>query len=666
MKNTKYSLLAKVYNRNILSMLLLTVGVVYIFYSRYKLYILEPSIVTTSLAFEGFSFSQSSAITVLILFLFISFEYISKVKRTSFLELSKSIKDGKANTYIGMVKKLFSILLAVTLLFVIIDSAIYFYFITFSFESYMVILNLDFINIFLVGAVAILAGTTFGIFFNRYFGYAAIIFTAILSTTLISNLFLETLSMNPELYKIPNFFSIQPYNTTWAQNALRWSLESQRFNIMFFWIAFFGLIILITQYKKITKNIVPLVLSGVLLIVGGYNLYTYIDSSRIIDNDSSAIDFNYIQIAIDVFEDFEEPEFSVEKYTIDLDIRNGLEAVCSMEINDDKNLESYKFTLSYSYGISKVYDQDGNNLEYTRESNYIEIINPTGTALEEINMIYSGNNTEYRADNLIIALPDYFAFIPFEGYIKLNDRLTQTRCMVTKTVESEFDVSIKSNVEFATNLEYQDGRYTGQGVGFSVFGGSFVKVEDNEIKSIFEDIYIGEVEDIDAKLQELYDFLDVSYEDRVDITDKLYIPTYAFTTPNGALASSAVIYDDHIIVWNYVSSGDVDVVSTAAALSILDGGYSEKHYDLRDMFYADYFLDINGNFMTKYKDIEEAIANEYNEYVIRNYELGHALYNLIIECGEREAVQMVYNFIKSDSDEDSLVFMERMLVEYGD
>lgn len=80
-------------------------------------------------------------------------------------------------------------------------------------------------------------------------------------------------------------------------------------------------------------------------------------------------------------------DFAADSYEMNLDISNQLNAKVSVKPSL-KNKEKYHFTLYHGYKVKKVLDEKGNELEYKRVGDFIEIYS-NNKNIEEICFKYS-------------------------------------------------------------------------------------------------------------------------------------------------------------------------------------------------------------------------------------------------------------------------------------
>lgn len=142
--------------------------------------------------------------------------------------------------------------------------------------------------------------------------------------------------------------------------------------------------------------------------------------------------------------------FTVDEYTMDINIDNGLENTCDMKLNitNDK-ISSLKLGLYKGLNISKVL-VDGKPMEFKRTNNNFEAIlerkYSKGESIE-MQVVYSGMiNTNWVQGRELFYVRNNGIFLAdvFEWYPKLNDSIVKD---YTVKIKYNFNNKIYSNIE---------------------------------------------------------------------------------------------------------------------------------------------------------------------------------------------------------------------------
>ena len=247
-----------------------------------------------------------------------------------------------------------------------------------------------------------------------------------------------------------SFIEIFPENVNFSLNEyIGYPIQIQRVAIIIFWI--FINVLFVSFYFKdgimikgscIALCVIALVgavLPRTLLTNIGYYGTYYRTNSYYLRSDDQAV------LAVK-----QKANFTVKKYNMEFIIRNQLEAVVSMEIEQNERQNEYPFTLYHEYKIQKVYDQDGNTLKYKRKNDYI-LIYPTNNT-SKISIEYCGTGSPYYSESNGTYLTSGFPFFPFPGYSIVFDEVNGCFANLELEKEADFDIRIKSSNKFYCNL----------------------------------------------------------------------------------------------------------------------------------------------------------------------------------------------------------------------
>lgn len=160
----------------------------------------------------------------------------------------------------------------------------------------------------------------------------------------------------------------------------------------------------------------------------------------------------------------ERAEFSVEQYNLGIKIDRCMSVVAQMSV-DRSNLSEYKFTLFHGFKVKKVTDFSGNELEFTREGDYL-CVKGTGD-VKGITVEYKGFSAQYYSNSQGVAMPGLMAYYPHAGYYVLYDSdLCSMRPMLLEK-EADFTVNVECEKTVYCNLE-QTGENSFKGKADSV------------------------------------------------------------------------------------------------------------------------------------------------------------------------------------------------------
>lgn len=154
----------------------------------------------------------------------------------------------------------------------------------------------------------------------------------------------------------------------------------------------------------------------------------------------------------------ETADFRVDSYDLEFNFRNDLNAIATIKTDNYKN--EYKFTLYHGYKISKITDGNNNELDFTRDSDYLTINNTSKSKL--IKIYYHGSCDKYYNNYLSAFLPGNFAFYPIPGFNEMYSKYSYSGFNnLSLPYETDFNVTVHSlkkvqcNLESVTNNEFK-------------------------------------------------------------------------------------------------------------------------------------------------------------------------------------------------------------------
>ncbi len=175
-----------------------------------------------------------------------------------------------------------------------------------------------------------------------------------------------------------------------------------------------------------------------------------------------------------------QPEFSVERYQMQLDVDSILKADVVMDLSDS-SLSQYDFTLFSTYEIIAVSDGDGNPLSYDRDKNHVIIYNPSADC-KSIHLVYEGvGNADFFSGKQGIYLPGNFAYYPMAGYRIENQMYV---CALTQQ-ESQYDVTVRYRKPIFSNLEGTANAFHGTSNQLTLIAGYWAEKEIDGISYLY-------------------------------------------------------------------------------------------------------------------------------------------------------------------------------------
>ncbi|WP_244468908.1 hypothetical protein [Clostridium botulinum] len=225
---------------------------------------------------------------------------------------------------------------------------------------------------------------------------------------------------NIDIYFLREPFNILPPNLNWESEYLYGlSIEPYRWNLIAFWISFLSFLMILKLSKRKYKSLN--ITAAILLIFSLGNFYGFTKPGSILKKDYNPKNFtafDEIYYSDDVQKE-EKALFKISEYDMKLNINRELENDIIIHLNEKEPLKTYKFTLYRNYKIKKVLGKNNETLEYKRDGDYLEVINPTNNKLNEIRIVYSGSSPVFYSNCQGVLLPGYFPYYPTEGYKRM-------------------------------------------------------------------------------------------------------------------------------------------------------------------------------------------------------------------------------------------------------
>jgi len=221
--------------------------------------------------------------------------------------------------------------------------------------------------------------------------------------------------------------------------------------------------------------------------------------------------------------------FQITKYDMEFSVNNHLQGQVQCTV-DKQDLEKYSFTLYHGYKIRSVRNEEGKELTFTQNRDWITVNN--SGKVEKIIFEYEGYDLFFYATNQGIYLPANFEYYPVAGFhlVQSEEGNEFTQELFSQTARFDLTVKVKADYPVASNFT---GNLIGEEKGYYIwhFGG-----EDRGI-ALMGSPYLVEreiegVRVIDSKLKQ-WDALEQKYleafayfrEQGIDMKQKTYIDT---------------------------------------------------------------------------------------------------------------------------------------------
>lgn len=359
-----------------------------------------------------------------ILFTYISYEFIYNFKKSGAEETISAHNKGFLKTFFSM---LTVPLLLVGVIFIVFITANFVISIMCGITDvyyYLHILLVGILNTLILYTIACFFGGILALKFKRVASYSIIIIIFLIISP-VTDMFLFMLSDNTGInfWEGKWFFSkILPQNLEWVAD-MQYGLSNEilRWNLSFFWLfLFLGIVLLAVSKKKQKKQII---ITSLCFVLAAFNLVGYFKggSELIYGPPLNSITRCESDYYVDAVKKEEKAEFKAVSYNMDISLWRDLKADVNIKIDNPKNLKEYIFTLYRGFKVKKITDENGKNLSFKQDGDYITI--NSNKPVSEINFKYKGKSVVFYSNVQGAALPGTFPYYPMPGFHILNDSI---------------------------------------------------------------------------------------------------------------------------------------------------------------------------------------------------------------------------------------------------
>lgn len=524
------------------------------FYYILKLFIMYPVTLVTSVVYtaglaiylvnsvlvgfvswvDSFVVCMKALELTFLFFLFLSYEFFSKVRRERVEETIACI--GGRHSHIVLMQGILLVILnflycTVFVIYQIIAMRINE---IHSRRYLMFILVSVFLYHFLLYLFAILGGRVFSLLRSKAAGYCLLVAAWFLfNGKLISTL--HQISYGREwLYRISDLLGLysRDYEVVWGNGYYIFSLEAVNFQRILFWILLMLSVIISCSRVRARKFWGGLSVMGTVV-----SLIFFFQPTSAVSLDCGAsgqdaltADDVYYQLndCMDMAQ-YREADFKVKCYDFDLTVCRELKAEVTVE-PDRTDLKEYYFTLYHGYRLKTVRTSSGTELSFERKGDHIRILAPKGEQVKALTFTYEGGGKRHYSTEQGIYLPGYFAYYPMPGcrqvYICQNGYMGNT--FEGLGYEVSFHGQVHTDVPLYSNLSLTgDGMVSGTSDGMTLLGSYFAEEYEVEGCRILFPLLCNDQERPDEDAEEWAAFIRRYAGSGADLTGKTIItPPY--------------------------------------------------------------------------------------------------------------------------------------------
>lgn len=426
------------------------------------------------------------SVIYLIAFMFLSYEYIYKLKSNLLMECINTTPKGATSIIKNKISLLCTIAAIETLVLILINSifAISEGSLTIQYLIYIVVSII--LNIFLLSVTGVFSGAFAALKMKKIPAYLLMIFITVMTSRILDILWLAFYSStNIDIFKITGLFELTAPSTNWTPNtAFGYSMLPYRFATIIFWIIIFTLGIILSLHKinkRKTKSVVCIILSIICIMV------YYMPSSKVIMDQRNIngpnADYEYYTKHEDDIT-IEKNNFNITDLSMEISTNLMLKAKVVIKV-DNKNLEKYKFTLYHGYNIQNI-KINGEDAEFNRKLDYFEINNNKHDKIDDITINYNGYSSRYYSNVQGSILPGFLPFYPMAGYQEVYDLNYQSFVPNHSDVNINFDVKVSSMKQFYSNLNENDkNHFSGNSKSLTLISGLYKTITIEDIRVVY-------------------------------------------------------------------------------------------------------------------------------------------------------------------------------------
>lgn len=604
------------------------------------------------MAYPSFYFKdiQEICFLIFIFFLFISYEFMRKIREASMDEILR-VRGGSG----GVICSNQLLVLGLAVVIHTLNISIYLWL---GYKSLPTpgfyaeeIIKMLFIDIFLLSLASASIGYLISKLANRFAGYAVmlgILFVILPNTADLLldcqiNFYIPVFALRDLIYLIP------PDITAISDALYGMPLEAYRAAAMLFWILLTFLVLgwsLLRDKKKI-RFLYGIAMTAVLFVTG----YLVEDKGSVLlmsDHPDSVImekaGYNMQGPGKE-----EKAAFTVSAYDMELSIKKELAAVVTVTVKAEKTLPEYIFTLYHGYRIKKIVDDRGKVLPFQQEGDYVTVDNGSLAPVKTLCFSYQGHSPTFYANSKACFLPGLFPYYPQAGFREVYQEM---HFVGGDEPEADYRIRVLDQRSVVSNLKANNGVLEGRTDNVILLSGYYDETDVNGVSCVayplqpdsYENSSYFLSEEMKSKVEKLYEFLGIQKEFTVQGKKVINIPgSMAFNSALGTYYE----YQDYILINGY----DID------PYDILD--HTMKAEGKQPMKEAFFFIrptaDTDASELTLNKD--EIWFEGYDQDEVSEFR--DTIVLKMRERGVRDVAQKVVRYLNdSDNHMDGRTFLE--------
>lgn len=587
---------------------------------------------------------------IFIFFLFISYEFMRKIKEASMEEI---LCVGESSGWVIRINQM--LVLGSAAVIHTLNISVYLWL------GYKVlntpglytgeILKMLFLDIFLLSLASIGIGYLISKLTNRFAGYAVMLGILFLILPNTADLLLDyQIDYHIPVFALRDLIYLIPPDITAVSDALYgMPLEGYRVAAMFFWIlsALFVLGWGLLRDKKKIRFLYGIAMTAVLFVTG----YLVEDKGSVLlmsDHPDSVImekaGYNMQGPGKE-----EKAAFTVSAYDMELSMKKELAAVVTVTVKAEKTLPEYIFTLYHGYRIKKIVDDRGNVLPFQQEGDYVTVDNGSLAPVKTLCFSYQGHSPTFYANSKACFLPGLFPYYPQAGFREVYQDL---HFVGGDEPEADYRIRVLDQRSVVSNLKENNGVLEGRTDNVILLSGYYDETDVNGVSCVayplqpdsYENSSYFLSEEMKSKVEKLYEFLGIQKEFTVQGKKVINIPgSMAFNSALGTYYE----YQDYILINGY----DIDPYDILDHTMKAEGKQSMKEA----FFFIRPTADTDASELTLNKD--EIWFEGYDQDEVSEFR--DTIVQKMRERGVRDVAQKVVRYLNdSDNHLDGRTFLE--------
>lgn len=170
---------------------------------------------------------------------------------------------------------------------------------------------------------------------------------------------------------------------------------------------------------------------------------------------------------------------AVTRYDMRLAAKRDLRANVTLAFDRAARPGRYVFTLYHGYRVSRIVDDRGGSVPFTREGDWVYAATTRST--KRLTFVYGGSGGAHWTNSQGVFLPWYFPYYPVPGALDLwDERAHLMKAAVLHDRPVEFSIDFQCPAPIASNLRrVGDGRFAGRSRG-AVFVGGLLRASQTD------------------------------------------------------------------------------------------------------------------------------------------------------------------------------------------